>query len=46
MPISWDDRKLREKFCSAGRIDSVEIKAKGNGLIRYSTNDQAKKAVG
>jgi hypothetical protein len=46
IPFAWDDRRLRDKFRQAGSIDSVELKAKGNALIKFFSPDDAKKAVG
>ncbi|RNA18007.1 myelin expression factor [Brachionus plicatilis] len=50
IPFSWDERKLREKFRQAGHIEYAEIKMKdgksrGCGLIRFSSPQQAQKAV-
>jgi len=50
IPFSWDDRRLKEKFRQAGQIEHAEIKSKdgksrGCGLIRFSSPEQAVKAV-
>lgn len=50
IPFTWDSRKLKDKFRQAGTIEFAEIKQKngqsrGCALIRYSTAQQALKAV-
>lgn len=50
-PFSWDERKLKEKFRLAGAIEYVEIKhrdgkSRGCGIIKFSSPNEAQKAVG